>query len=338
MAKKRKKRKNSIFMTVLITVLSLTVVTFLVVVCAFFAKLSDADQEESYVGSDVLNEIATENISVKINMESCTMTVGTKIRVSATIYPNGSSAGIMWTSSNPEVFTVDAQGNLEVLDEGIVALTANFGEVCDSIAIECVKNEGEGMLNLPRYDMFVSEQETTKAAEESTKANRENETTVAETTSSQNQTRPTSPTVTPTTATQQETTTKRREEETTLYTLETTTEYEGNKVLSTEIAKKLEGYGFKKYLDNTYVFEENNTYSGEVIITSNMTHIYIKERSDAFDVAILSVLTELLPDSHNEIWNMYKSTATDQTVMVDGRVVRVVVPGDTGHSQLVIYN
>lgn len=349
MAEKRRKKKNSTLMTVLITLLSLTVVTFLVVVCAFFAGLSDNNEKESYVGSDVLNAIATESISVKINMENCTMTVGTSVQVTATIYPNGSSSGIMWTSSDPEVFTVDSEGNLNVIGEGIVALTASFGDVCDSVAIECVKEDGDGMLNLPDYGMFIADSEAgkqenstqaTKPSEEATTAKKgtQSETTQKETTTSETVKPTSTPMTQAATVKPTQAPTKNNVDETTSYTFEATTEYEGTKVLSTEIAGKLESYGFTKYLDNTYVFEENNTYSGEVIITSNMTHIYIKERSDAFDSAIRTVLTELLPESHEQVWDIYKTTATDQTVTVDGRIARVVVPADSGHSQIVIYN
>lgn len=349
MSKQRKKRSNSSVMIVLITVCSLTIMTLLLVLTAFFAGAGSKNTSNDYVASDVVNAIATEKVSVKINMENCTMTVGTKTQVTATLYPNGSSAGIMWTSSDESVFTVDSKGNLEVIGTGIVALTANFGDVYDSIAIECVESEDKAVLNLPDYSMFTNNSGNNKETEKATMPIVETATgkptesaSITATTSTKATTATTATTTAPTTTkatvTTPAETTKKEVETTTLYTLETTTKYDKTIVLSTEIAGRLVNYGFKQYLDNTYVYEDNGAYLGEIIITSNMTHIYIKERSTGFDSAVSSVLTELLPDSHDNIWKIYSGAVTDQTLTVDGRVVRVVVSGDSGHSQIVIYN
>ncbi len=372
MAKKRRKKKNSALMTALVTILSLSVVTFFVVVCAFFASTANNNEKESYVGSNVLNEIATESVSLKINMENCMMEVGTKTQVTATIYPSGSTAGIMWTSSDENVFKVDANGNLEVIGTGIVALTATFGNASDSIAIECVESSADAVLQLPNYSVFntnggnnnittggngtgtESGSATTGASGVTTAGTGVSSSTTAATTaatitsatkpvstSTQTTTAATKPTYTkPALQTQPVTTAKKpsTNNEPTSYVIPTTAPYEGDKVLSTQIASSLPGYGFTQYLDNTYVYEENDSFKGEVIISSNMTHIYIKERSAAYDGAIMEVLKVLLPDSNERIWNMYTGASSDQTVTVDGRVVRVVVPSGAGHTQIVIYN
>lgn len=369
MANRGKKKKVSPALIVLITLLSLSVGTLAVVVVAYFTSEAAKVQPESYVGSGALGELATEKVTLKINMENCTMTVGTKVQVTATVYPTGSTAGIMWSSSDTRVFTVDSQGNIEVIGEGIVALTANFGDAYDSIAIECVKATDEAVLNLPDYSMFTvnngnttdrpqsamgadQPQGTTAAnqPQSTTGANQPQSTTAAnqpQSTTAAVSSQSTTATNQPTTARPQATTpgttnppsqTKGERETTTEYVIPTQAPYEGEKVLSTQIAERLGNYGFAQYLDNTYVYEENNAFKGEVIISSNMTHIYIKERSSGFDTAVSGVLTELLPQSYNNIWNIYTSAQTDQTVTVDGRVVRVVVPGGDGYSQIVIYN
>lgn len=347
------KKKMSTAMIVMITILALTISTFLVVVCAFFAGLSGEGQKQSYVGSKALSELATETVSVKINMENCTMTVGTKVKVTATIYPSGSEEGIIWTSSDENVFTVDSKGNLNVIGEGIVALTASFGNASDSIAIECVRSEAEAVLNLPDYSAFTSNSankgstsgNNERPSQSESITERENSSAVTQA-STEKVTQPSVEKVTQpsTERVTQQTTTADTVSQTTAaqttpsYTLETTTQYEGDKVTSAQIAEKLTGYGFSQYLSNTYVYEENDTYKGEVIISSNMTHIYIKERGTGFDSAIKDILTEMLPDSHDSIWSMYNETSSDKTLNVDGRVVRVVVSGNDGHSQIVIYN
>lgn len=356
MAKKKRKKKSTVFMTVLVTVLSLTIVTFFVVVCAFFASVSNNKESESYVGSGIANEIATESVSIKINMENCMMEVGTKTQVTATIYPSGSSAGVLWTSSDNNVFTVDANGNLEVIGTGIVALTATFGTASDSIAIECVAVSDDAVLQLPNYSVFnqnsgnntnvtpsAGNNETTgnssSAASDVTTGSTANQPT-STAAASGSTTVATKPVATKPVVTTQQPTTKKPSSnaEPTSYVIPTTPPYEGVKVLSTEIAGNLLGYGFSQYLDNTYVFEENDTFLGEVIISSNMTHIYIKERTAGYDNAIMEVLKVLLPESNDEIWDMYTGASSDRTVTVDGRVVRVVVPSGEGHTQIVIYN
>ncbi len=355
MADKRKRKKVSPALVALITFLSLSVCTLAVVVVAYFTSEAARPQRESYVGSGVIDELATEKVTVKINMENCTMTVGTKVQVTATVYPTGSSAGIMWNSSDTSVFTVDANGNINVIGEGIVALTANMGDAYDSIAIECVKATDDAVLNLPDYSMFTVNGGNTTDKPQSTTAEEKPQGTTAEnkpqsttaegkpqSTTAENKpqtttaaNKPQSTTATPTNPPSQ---TKGEKETTTAYVIPTTAPYEGEKVLSTEIAGKLGDYGFSKYLDNTYVYEEGDSYKGEVIISSNMTHIYIKERSSGLDSAVTGILTELLPDSHDNVWNIFTSAQTDQTVTADGRVVRVVVPGEGSHSQIVIYN
>lgn len=373
MAHKGKKKRISPALVALITLLSLSVGTLAVVVVAYFTSEAERAQRESYVGSDVIGELATEKVTLKINMENCTMTVGTRVQVTATVYPTGSTAGIMWSSSDTGVFTVDSQGNIDVIGEGIVALTASFGDAYDSIAIECVKAADDAVLNLPDYSMFTvnggnttdrpqstaasNQQQSTTASnqQQSTTASGQQQSTAAvnqqqsttaanqpQSTTAANQQQSTTaakqPQSTTPTATNPPSQTKGEKETTTAYVVPTQAPYEGVKVLSTEIADRLGNYGFSQYLDNTYVYEEGASFKGEVIISSNMTHIYIKERSTGFDTALSGILTELLPESHNNIWNIYTSAQTDQTVTVDGRVVRVVVPGDGGHSQIVIYN
>lgn len=383
MADKKKKSGTSPAVVVLFTLLCLTVVTCVVVVSAFFASEASRDQTVAYLGSKAANALATESVSIKINMENCTMTVGDKVQATATIYPNGSTAGIVWTSSDTSVFTVDGNGVIQVLAPGIVALTANFGNAYDSIAIECLAAGDKSMLNLPDYSMFAdnggnntgdagkpasgNNKETTAGSTQTTSANSNATTTdgntnptkesisgattattsanssVTATTGSGTNVATTSPVATtpvPTTAAQTPKPTKGNStgQETTSYMLPTTEEYTGVKVTSTQIAEELKTFGFKPYLSNTYVYEEGDSYLGEIIISPNMTHIYIKGRSNGFDNAIKGVLTELLPQSNASIWNAYQGASSDQTVTVDGRVVRVVVPADGGHSQIVIYN
>lgn len=405
MAKKEKK-KGSSFLTIFVTLLALIMVTLAIVLYAIINS-NPKESQERYNPNLVEKEISTEKISIKINMESCMIPVGTSIPITATIYPNGSTSGVIWTSSDTNVITIDDKGILRAVGVGVAALTANFANVYDSIAVECVSSEDDAMLSLPLYSMFIgntgnnestsaesitsqqtlpnnfnnaesnnatnginpnsgnntqqtspfennsgaqqnatlpsnngNQQNATSSANngmpQSTTANNVPQSTTAKPNNSQVSTTQAS------TSSVQNTTEKPtkppKTEPATIPTIPTTAPYEGVKVLSTEIVGNLPNYGFNKYLDNTYVYQENNAYLGEIIISSNMTHIYIKERSGDFDNAIAGVLGELLPESSSSVWNTYTTATSDQTVNVDGRVVRLVVPKDSGHSQIVIYN
>lgn len=112
----------------------------------------------------------------------------------------------------------------------------------------------------------------------------------------------------------------------------------GNGDNSGSISDGLSGIGFTQRYSNVYVCEENDTYYGEIITQPNVTIIYIKQRSGAFDSRIQTVLARLLPDEYGQVWSNYLSANTDRTFTAEGRRVRIVVAPNGGHSQIVIYN
>lgn len=107
---------------------------------------------------------------------------------------------------------------------------------------------------------------------------------------------------------------------------------------SESIGGQLPDMGFDQTYSNVYVCNENGTYCGEIITQPDVTIIYIKERSDAFDSKIKNVLMTMLPKEYNQVWNNYISAATDRTFTVEDRKVRIVAAVNGGHSQIVIYN
>jgi len=112
----------------------------------------------------------------------------------------------------------------------------------------------------------------------------------------------------------------------------------GNGDNSSSISDGLSGIGFTQRYSNVYVYEENDTYYGEIITQPNVTIIYIKQRSGTFDSRIQTVLARLLPDEYGQVWSNYLSANTDRTFTAEGRRVRIVVAPNGGHSQIVIYN
>lgn len=376
-----------------LTIFALALATLVIMVFAVFTKTDEENATRPYISENVASQRAQETLSIKIDMEDCTMLIGTQYVMTASVYPSGNSSALRWSTSNPEVLTVDPTGKVNVVGEGIGVVTASIGTTSDSIAIECVHSLGEATLNYPEYTTFLASGESTEGGDsktskensgklsagagtgESGKENQETQAgnkTVAEGTKgatnptnaetptkapASNTTTPTvaptaastiTPTVAPTaastttpttpaTATTKAATTTPTVQDASGSTTATTEGYTGVKITSNQEASKLASYGFQHYLDSTYVYEENDNYLGEVVVSGTMLHIYVKERSTGFDHAIHSVLSDMLPESADSVWNSYTSATSDQTMTVDGRVVRLVMPSE-GHSQIVLYN
>ena len=100
----------------------------------------------------------------------------------------------------------------------------------------------------------------------------------------------------------------------------------------------LSGSGFSQYLPNAAIYEVDGEYYGEVIVQSDSVHIYIKQRSSDFDMAVRGALAYLLPDTSESVWNVYTTLSKDKTINSDGRKVRFVMPATNAHSQIIVYN
>lgn len=107
---------------------------------------------------------------------------------------------------------------------------------------------------------------------------------------------------------------------------------------STDLPDILGNQGFTREYSNVYIYTENDTYYGEIIIQPEVSIIYIKQRSGGFDSKINSVLSELLPSEYSQVWSNYLSASSDRTFTAEGRKVRIVTAAGGGHSQIVIYN
>ena len=107
---------------------------------------------------------------------------------------------------------------------------------------------------------------------------------------------------------------------------------------STDLSDILGNQGFTREYSNVYIYTENDTYYGEIIIQPEVSIIYIKQRSGGFDSKINSVLSELLPSEYSQVWSNYLSASSDRTFTAEGRKVRIVTAAGGGHSQIVIYN
>ena len=126
------------------------------------------------------------------------------------------------------------------------------------------------------------------------------------------------------------------EETTTVYEVPTTEP--ASPINTDEMFAVLSGSGFTQYLPNAAIYEVDDDYYGEVIVESDSVHIYIKKRSNEFDMAVRSALSYLLPDTADSVWNTYCTFTSDRTINSGGRKVRFVMPAANAHSQIIVYN
>ena len=271
----------------------------------------------------VQETMAPDKVTVKINLNSSAMLVGTRFQVSATVTPSNTEKTIVWKSSDEKVFSVDTDGIVTMNAVGTAALTATIGDVSDAIALECLADSNaKSQMNLPLYN-----REGTTAADNNTGSNNvgNTEPTVSDTGDSSGTTQPaeTQTTVPAITI---------------LPSVAPTEAATSSGLVSTQIGNALEQLGFERQNDSVYVYGEGSSYHGEIVIQPNVTIIYLKDHAADFDSAVQNVLAQLLPDESAQVWSSYQSAGANKTFTVEGRRVRIVAAANGGHSQIVVYN
>lgn len=76
--------------------------------------------------------------SIELSLQDATLTVNSKITLTADVYPENAGGNIIWTSSNPEVATVSDQGEVYGVSVGTATVTAAIGSVSASCQINVV--------------------------------------------------------------------------------------------------------------------------------------------------------------------------------------------------------
>ncbi len=290
--------------------------------------------------------------TVEIQIDDCAVAVGTIFKAIAIVTPADTERSVVWTSSNPDIIDVDSQGIITVKGVGLSVVTATVGTVSDSVAIEGIQNASSGSQN--GFGVYVAESFVSDKYGDSwtnnyggnigddwmqnpdnqqgdlqyPNDNEENDNQPQDTPSDED---------------------------------DSGEDFDGDKNIpddnttqnngngsdnntssggdsSNTIGDKLDAQGFSQVMSNVYIYQENDTYYGEIVTQPNVTIIYIKKRGDNFDSQVQNVLVNLVPSGYNQVWNNYLTANTDKTFMVDDRKVRIVVAPNGGHSQIVIYN
>ena len=266
-------------------------------------NLNNVDLNNGAGGASVENK---EKTTVEIQMTDSAVLVGKRFKMVAVVTPANTEQALVWSVSDDNILEVTNDGVVTVKAVGTATVSATVGDVTDAVIIEGIARIEDGSKNkFPIYtlaDNAVSGDESTGSNEGSGSAGSSNSGSIGSNGGSGSSN-------------------------------------SGSTGSNSEsIGGQLPDMGFDQTYSNVYVCNENGTYCGEIITQPDVTIIYIKERSDAFDSKIKNVLMTMLPKEYNQVWNNYISAATDRTFTVEDRKVRIVAAVNGGHSQIVIYN
>ena len=269
-------------------------------------NLNNVDLNNGAGGASVGNK---EKTTVEIQMTDSAVLVGKRFKMVAVVTPANTEQALVWSVSDDNILEVTNDGVVTVKAVGTATVSATVGDVTDAVIIEGIARIEDGSKNeFPIYtlaDNAVSGDESTGSNGGNGSAGSSNSGSTGSAGSNGG----------------------------------SGSSNSGSTGSNSEsIGGQLPGMGFDQTYSNVYVCNENGTYCGEIITQPDVTIIYIKERSGAFDSKIKNVLMTMLPKEYNQVWNNYISAATDRTFTVEDRKVRIVAAVNGGHSQIVIYN
>lgn len=99
--------------------------------------------------NDVPEPHTKESIGVlTLSAESVTLHPGDTFSVSATIVPKDPSASISWNSSDDAVATVDENGKITAIAEGVARITAECGDMTAAVRVEVVAKDADEVYDI----------------------------------------------------------------------------------------------------------------------------------------------------------------------------------------------
>lgn len=333
-----------------IMLMGIILVVVLAVVLIISFNKSDGNEQQADVNvskinlkpSQVQDEYEVkEGTQVDILFENTAIPVGTSIKVTAIVSPDDNEKSLIWTSSNEQVFSVDKDGVITINGVGTATLTATVGSVSDAVVVEGITKVSQGSSN--GFVVYTGNNNNEKDNTYDSSGNHEQQESIG--TGLGHGQQENGQTGSASSENSQTGGVTSENNQTGGVTSENNQSNPGNTDnsqkggnSSDDIGSMLSGNGFEQTVSNVYVCRQDGIYYGEIVTQSNVTIIYIKQRSAAFDNRIQSVIENLLPGNSSYVWNSYVSASTDRTFTVDNRMVRIVVATGGGHSQIVIYN
>ena len=286
-----------------------------------------------------VNDYIKEDEHLTINAKDCTLYVDSIITLQCYSNPPEYANEVSWSSSDNSVLTVAFDGTVTAISEGIAAVTVTHGVLTDSIIIKVVNEEATVDEEFPIFD--PAETEPIPTVPEGPKPTVVNPTTSGQVTNPTTAGNIENPTTMPpeivtepiTEPPQGEITEPATQPNTTAPSTGETESIDAKETILTNLPHN----GFSVYLTDTYVFEEDGNYLGQVIVTENFTQIYVMTRTTNFDSCLKNFLSTVLPTGYLRAFNNLATAKSDMTFYVDGYKVRAVASPNGGHSQLIIY-
>ena len=322
MAGKYKVRKGRVAAAATVLVILLAGIIFLVIKLSN-NKSNDAGQSISTVNpADIVK--AGEYVDITLN--DCNMYVGSTYKLTCVSNPESYASMVQYTSNNPDVVDVDGDGTIYVLSVGTAAITATYDVYSDAVVINAVEEGSYDEIDsdMPVYEIVDGEPvavvviDQTDESDDADAGSDTTETTAETETSAENNTQDSGNAT--------ETTTSSDDEEDDEKAL-----YKGS-VIDTIVS-----LGFDKYLDDTYILEEDGNYLGEVIVGDEFVQIYVMTRTTSLDQAVKSIEQIMLPTSYESVFGWFVSATENTTLVADGHKVRIVAPANGSHTEMIIY-
>ena len=311
-------------------------------------NLNNVDLNNGAGGASVGNK---EKTTVEIQMTDSAVLVGKRFKMVAVVTPANTEQALVWSVSDDNILEVTNDGVVIVKAVGTATVSATVGDVTDAVIIEGIAQIEDGSKNkFPIYtlaDNAVSGDESTGSNGGNGSAGSSNSGSIGSNEGSGSSNSGSTGSNGGSGSSNSESTGSNEGSGSSNSGSIGSNEGSGSAGSSNSgstgsnsesIGGQLPDMGFDQTYSNVYVCNENGTYCGEIITQPDVTIIYIKERSDAFDSKIKNVLMTMLPKEYNQVWNNYISAATDRTFTVEDRKVRIVAAVNGGHSQIVIYN
>lgn len=350
-----KKKKNTTkqkqkFKTIVITfIVFLVIIAVVIAACVKCGNRGNTPDNNNSDSSTVnIKDFINDDEYLKINAEDCTIYVDSVIKLTCSSNPVEYSMGVSWTSSDTSVLTVTYDGTVTAIKEGISVVTATHGVMSSSIIVQVIAQEATPDEEFPIYTPVIPDvttapstlgtdtpgNTTTPTTEQSDNENGSQASTQESTTPavkpSEGESRPSE---NETTKAENPTTVPVTEETTSAKPAEPETVGTRDNIINT-----LPECGFNTYIGDTYVFEEDGNYLGQVIVEEEFTQLYVMTRTTYFDSKIKEFLQTILPTGHSIAFNNLMNSKKDMTFSVDGHKVRVIASPNGGHSQLIIYH
>lgn len=339
--KKKTKQKQKIKTFVITLIVFLAIIAIVTAACVKCGKRGNTPNNNPISSAVNINEYIGDDEYLKINAEDCTIYVDSVIKLTCSSNPVEYSMGVSWTSSDTSILTITYDGTVTAIKEGIAVVTATHGVMSSSIIINVIDKEAAPDEDFPIYTPVIPDVSTAPGGENNTTAG--NVTTSSQSGGNENQSQEqgTTSVSTPdeTTGSQNQPTTQDNPATQPVPTQPgTTAPLEGPTVnIKDNIVNSLSECGFSSYIGDTYVFEEDGNYLGQVIVESDFTQLYVMTRTTYFDSKIKEFLATVLPTGHTITFNNLVNSQKDMTFYADGHKVRVIASPNGGHSQLIIY-